>query len=171
MSETKTNIVLIGMPGSGKSTLGRRLASSFQLSYIDTDKLIEQAESMPVQDIIDTQGTDYFRSVEQTILCGLNVESHLLATGGSAVLSEAAMQHLATSGKLVYLRISEQTMLRRVQDGKTRGLVKMPSDSLQDLYRRRLPLYQRWADLTVDNDLSLDNLRYSELVEMISSVR
>ncbi|MBX2849032.1 MAG: AAA family ATPase, partial [Acidiferrobacterales bacterium] len=120
-SNEKTNLVLIGMPGSGKSTLGKRLADDLSIEFLDTDRLIEQKESQPIQAIADKSGINYLKSLEQSVLCDLSVKRHLLATGGSAVLSDPAMRHLSSIGKIIYLKIKLSTLLARVENSQTRG--------------------------------------------------
>ena len=146
------NIILIGMPGSGKTTVGRRLAKDLRYTFIDTDRLVERAVNMPIQKIVDNFGLRRFAQLEQRILCELAPSCSIIATGGSAVFSEAAMRHLGDYGTRLYLRISRQTMMRRITDKATRGLFKLPSHTLLRLYAERESMYPKYADLTFDND-------------------
>ena len=159
----KTNVVLIGMPGSGKTTLGRKLAQRLGKQFVDTDTLIESDQNMPIQAVVDRRGLSFMRDIEARILADIALDNHVIATGGSAVYSRTAMQHLGNNGIRVFLNISLKTLLDRVRDTRSRGLVKMPSDSLPRLYAERLPLYLEVADIEISNDkpitaVSLDAL-------------
>lgn len=161
--QDRTNVVLIGMPGCGKSTLGKRLAQTRGMQYIDTDALLEKVENMHIQDIVNRRGVGYLRALESEVLSSLNVSNAVVATGGSAVYSDRAMHHLGVGGVLVYLQISLVTLVKRVNNVSSRGLVKMKSHSLPRLYADRADLYQEAADIIVSNDkpfsaLSLDHL-------------
>ena len=149
------NITLIGMPGSGKTTLGRRLANMRGMKFVDTDRVIEQAVNMKIQEIVDRKGVYYLRDLEGDILSGLALKNHVIATGGSAVYSDSAMRHLGSMGALVYLKISLRTLTRRVNNESSRGLAKMKSHSLPRLYNERVALYEAAADITVSNDLPM----------------
>lgn len=152
------NITLIGMPGSGKSTLGKRLAKMRGMTFIDTDHILEQVENMPIQDIVNRKGVKYLRFLEGVVLSQLDFENHVIATGGSAVYSEQAMQHLGDIGARVYLQISMRTLIQRVDNAASRGLAKMKSHPLPRLYNDRLGLYEAAADLTVANDRPMSAL-------------
>lgn len=159
MSLRQTNIVLIGMPGSGKSTLGRRIAQQRGVGFIDTDVLIERSENMDIQAIINRRGIGYLHRLESEVLNGIRTQHHVIATGGSAVYSATAMQHFGRMGWRVYLKISLSTLLRRVNNVNSRGLAKMPQHSLPRLYKERLPLYEQAADVTFANDLPMTSVR------------
>ncbi len=150
MAGQKTNIVLIGMPGAGKSTLGVLLARRLGLGFIDTDLLIQSRESMTLQQIVDTRGHQALRTIEAQVLRELNGHHQVIATGGSAVYSEAAMQALAADGLIVHLHVDLAMILRRVTDYDTRGIAREAGQSLEALYREREALYRRYANLTVD---------------------
>jgi shikimate kinase len=145
----KSNIVLIGMPGSGKSTLGVILAKLTSRGFIDTDVLIQAAEGRPLQDIVDSQGYMELRSIEERIILGLDCRNHVIATGGSAVYSVAAMEHLAAGGVIVFLDVDLTTLQLRVRDMATRGLAKRPDQSFEDLFAERCSLYRKYADCTI----------------------
>ena len=152
VDEGLTNITLIGMPGSGKSTLGKRLAAMRRMKFIDTDDILEQVENMPIQDIVNRKGVRYLRVLEGRVLSQLNHRNHIISTGGSAVYSGQAMTHLGSLGARVYLKISMRTLTQRVNNVTTRGLAKMSSHSLPRLYSERAPLYEAVADITAVND-------------------
>jgi len=143
------NIVLIGMPGAGKSTVGVVLAKSLGMRFIDTDILIQERTGRMLQAILDEDGPDAFGRIEEETVLSLHAEHAVIATGGSVVCSEAAMAHLKAGGVVVYLEISYDEMERRLKNITTRGIVFLPGQSLRGMYDERAPLYERYADLTV----------------------
>lgn len=143
-------VVLIGMPGAGKSTVGAQLARRLGWPLVDADQLIERAYGGRLQDIVDEQGVQGLREREEAVLLGLALNACVIATGGSAVYSDKAMQHLRTNAMLVFLDIDLPSMVARVDNADKRGLARAPGQSLQDLYTERLPLYQRYATATID---------------------
>ena len=145
------NIVLIGMPGSGKSTVGVILAKRLSRGFVDTDLLIQIAQGRSLQRIVDTDGYLALREIEAQILTGLNCSNQVIATGGSAAYSHPAMSHLKRNGIVVFLHADLETLNRRVQDFSERGLAKSPDQTLDDLYRERLSLYTSYADITIDS--------------------
>lgn len=164
-----SNIVLIGMPGSGKSTVGKRLAKSLDMAFLDTDYLLEQRTNLKIQDIVNLRGLNFFRRLEETILSELECKNTVIATGGSAVYSAKAMQHLGDIGIRVYLRISLATMLRRVQNKGNRGLVKLARLPLQGLYQERRNLYPALADIVVDNNAGLTDIFFDQLISHLNT--
>ena len=146
----KSNIVLIGMPGCGKSTCGVLAAKALCKSFIDTDLLIQQEEGMPLQTIIDTRGGGYFALAEERCLCSLRADNAVISTGGSAVYYDSAMLRLRENGRIIYLRVSLEEMLRRVSNITTRGILLRGGESIEDMFREREPLYERWADSVID---------------------
>ena len=159
----ESNVVLIGMPGCGKSTLGHRLARQRGLKFIDTDLLVEQYENAPIQQIVNRRGFLYLRKIEADILSGIEIDGHVIATGGSAVYSRKAMDHLGEIGVRIYLSISLTTLMRRVNNNATRGLAKMPQHSLPRLYHERLSLYADTADIVVDNNWPMTAVRLDSI--------
>lgn len=150
----KTNIVLIGMPASGKSTVGVVLAKILGLSFLDLDITVQNHMGVTLQKVIDERGPGGFIEVENSVLSGLDCSNTVLATGGSAVYSDEAMRHLSEQGLVVYLKISYEGVKERIGDLDARGVV-MRNDSvrtLRDLYDERLPLYEKYAEITVDVD-------------------
>lgn len=146
----KSNIVLIGMPGSGKSTVGVVLAKQLSKGFVDTDVLIQTTSHRPLQDIVDTEGYMALRAIEEQVLCALDVKDHVISTGGSAVYSEAAMQHLAADGLVVFLDVSLATLRKRIDNFDTRGIARRPDQSFEDLFDERGRLYRAHADITID---------------------
>jgi len=145
------NIVLIGMPGSGKSTVGVILAKRLSRGFVDTDLLIQTAQGRSLQTIVDSDGYLVLRSIEEQILLELDCSNQVIATGGSAAYSQPAMTHLKRGGILVFLHADLETLHQRVQDFSARGLAKAPEQSLDDLFRERISLYSTYADITIDS--------------------
>ena len=144
------NIILIGMPACGKSSVGVILAKTAAMSFVDTDLLLQEKEGRKLQYIIDDQGMDEFLKIEERILSSFNAENAVISTGGSAVYSEGAMAHLKSVGTVVYLKLSLSEIDRRLKNIKTRGIAMGPGETLADLYDYRVPLYERYADITID---------------------
>ncbi len=149
MSNSCANIVLIGMAGSGKSTVGSLLARELSCRFVDTDTLIEQAQNLVLQEIIDTQGPMGFRRIEEQALLRINLQNHVIATGGSSIYSHAGMVHLQENGMVILLDVALPVLEARIHNLDTRGLVKSPGQSFADLFAERLPLYKKYADRTV----------------------
>ena len=148
----KDNIVLIGLPGAGKSTLGVVLAKIVNFRFLDCDLLIQQQQGKTLQQIIDERGVPGFLAVENEVLGGIAAKRTIVSTGGSAVYSPEAMEHLRSIGTVVYLKVDYDEMVRRVGDLDERGVVLRdgkPAD-LRLLYDERMPLYERYADITLD---------------------
>lgn len=154
----KDNVVLIGMPGAGKSTLGIVLAKILNYDFIDADLVIQNQCDKTLQKLIDACGPAGFIQVENEILSGIEASHSIIATGGSAVYSDEAMKHLTEIGTVVYLKISYDQLVNRLSDLQERGVVLKGGIgmSLRELYDERLPLYEQYAEITVDvNDLSI----------------
>ena len=144
-----SNIVLIGMPGSGKSTVGIILAKLTSRDFVDTDVLIQISQGRTLQDIVDTEGYMVLREIEERILLKLHCVNHVIATGGSAVYSHAAMTHLKSNGAVVFLNVELPVLESRIHNFAARGLAKRPDQSIEDLFEERFPLYARYADVTI----------------------
>ncbi len=163
------NLILIGMPSSGKSTAGVLLAKTVGYGFIDCDLLIQNQEKALLCDIISREGVEGFIQIEEGVNAALWAERCVIATGGSVIYSEKAMAHLKEMGTVVYLRIGEEEVARRIRNFERRGVVMRGNiNTLKDLYRERAPLYERYADVTIDcNGLNIDQTveRLAELVK------
>ncbi len=148
-STPTTNIIMTGMPGSGKSTVGVLLAKRLGLGFVDTDLLIQQHAGCTLQDIVDSEGYQALRAVEEDVLLRLDVERHVVSTGGSAVYSAKAMNHLKGYGVVVFLDIPLDLVIKRIGDYSLRGISRRPDQSLEELFEERFELYSRHADITV----------------------
>ena len=158
------NIVLIGMPGVGKSTAGVVLAKVLGYEFIDADLIIQQQEGKLLREIIAEVGTDGFIEVENRVNSQIEVEKSVIATGGSVVYGKEAMQHLREIGTVVYLKVSYDILEKRLHDIKGRGVVLKDGQDLRGLYEQRVPLYEKYADITVCED----NLNVEQTIEKIT---
>lgn len=143
------NITLIGMPGSGKSTVGVLLAKFLGYGFLDVDLVIQQQEGALLQEILDTRGVDAFLDAEEKAVLGLDCVDHVIAPGGSAVCREKAALHLKSLGPVVYLQVSLDELNHRIQNLSTRGIAMKPGQTLADVMAFRAPLYEKYADLTI----------------------
>lgn len=148
----RDNVVLIGMPASGKSTVGVILAKILGMDFIDSDIVIQHREDARLKDIIEEHGVNYFMMCEEQALLSINVSNTVIATGGSAVYSSAAMEHLAEGSKVVYLKVSLEDLEKRLTDIKGRGVVLRAGESLEAIFEIRTKLYEKFADITVEED-------------------
>ncbi len=151
------NIILIGMPGSGKSTIGVQLAKHLGLEFIDTDLVIQTDQGRLLQDIVDNDGHEVLREMESQTLQNLTTNKSLIATGGSAVYSDAGMQNLKAQGIVVYLSVNFEEIEKRINDSEnSRGIAKAKGQTLKDIYDERIPLYEKYADITINNNDFID---------------
>ncbi len=144
------SVILIGMPSCGKSTLGVLLARELGYHFIDSDILIQEHEGKLLHEIISERGIDGFMEVEDRVNCTISEEKAIIATGGSVVYCEKAMEHLGRLGKIVYLRIPFEEMKKRLGDYSHRGVIMRHGNALEDMYAERAALYEKYADITVD---------------------
>ncbi|NVN98110.1 MAG: shikimate kinase [Geobacteraceae bacterium] len=151
MSRSPSNIILIGMPGAGKSTIGVILAKQASLQFVDTDILIQSGQKRLLQDIVDNDGYLVLRLIEEETLLGLEISNCVIATGGSAVYSDKAMQHLKRNGIAIFIDVDLAVLESRVKDYSKRGLAKRPDQDFADLFQERTRLYRQYADITISN--------------------
>ena len=147
------NIVLIGMPGAGKSTVGVILAKVLGYEFLDSDLVIQREEGKRLFEIIDAVGTDGFLAVENRVNAGLDVSRTIIATGGSAVFGAEAMEHLKQDSVVVYLELPFEVIEERVSNAHNRGVAMQEGQTLRDVFDIRRPLYEKYADVTVNADL------------------
>lgn len=159
------NIILIGMPTAGKSTAGVILAKVMGYQFIDSDLVIQQQEDKLLKDIIAAQGVEGFLQVENRVNANLQANNAVIATGGSVIYGEEAMRHLRSIGKVIYIRLSYETITNRLSNAKQRGVVLKENQTLHDLYNERCPLYEKYAHYIVDGE----DLDVEELVNQIHS--
>ncbi len=145
------NIILIGMPSSGKSTVGVIIAKHLGMSFVDTDVILQTQQTKKLQDIINTDGIEKFLEIEENTILSLDLSNTVIATGGSVVYSEKAMKHLKANGIVIYLNINMRTVTRRLKNIKTRGVVLSPGQTLEEIYQKRKPLYEKYADIIIDS--------------------
>ena len=144
------NIVLIGMPGAGKSTIGVILAKALLYAFTDTDLIIQSRYGMSLCQIIEEKGTDAFLQIENDVLASCEFFNCVIATGGSAVYGEEAMEKLRENGTVVYLKLPASELEKRLSNIHTRGVAMKKGETIADLYEKRRPLYEKYADITVD---------------------
>jgi shikimate kinase len=150
MLKDKANIILIGMPGAGKSTVGVILAKHISWDFVDTDLLIQISQKRSLQEIVDYDGHMELRRIEEEVILELDCRNHVIATGGSAVYSQAAMSYLKSGGITVFLDVGLKVLQSRINDFDTRGLAKRQDQNLADLFEERYPLYKKYADIIVE---------------------
>lgn len=142
------NIILIGMPGAGKSTIGVVLAKKLGYDFLDSDLLIQQTEGLLLHEIIEKKGQDGFNQIENQVNQSIHVENTVIATGGSVIYGEEAMRHLKQTGIVIYLELPYAELEERLGDLNQRGVSMRSGQSLISLYRERVPLYEKYADIT-----------------------
>lgn len=152
MAQAFSNIVLIGMPGAGKSTVGIILAKYISFNFVDTDVLIQIQEKRTLQEIIDSEGHNVLRQIEENVLKTLSVKNFVISTGGSAVYSEAAMNFLKSTSIIIFLDMSFSLLKSRIHNFSTRGIAKKPEQSFEDLFNERYILYKKYSDVTINCD-------------------
>lgn len=148
----KNNVTLIGMPGAGKSTLGVVLAKVLGYQFLDSDLLIQKQEKRKLHRIIEEEGNEKFREIENRVNASIKAEETVIATGGSVVYCPEAMEHLKSISTVVYLRLPLRDLSKRLGNLKGRGVLLKKGQTLEDLYRERTPLYERYADLIVEEE-------------------
>ncbi len=148
----KENIVLIGMPGVGKSTIGVILAKELGFQFVDSDLLIQKQEKRLLKQIIEEEGIDGFIRIENQVNCSIAPQRAVIATGGSVVYGREAMEHFKKTGKIIYLKLSYESLKKRLGNLHGRGVIVREGQTLLDIYRERISLYEQYADLIIDEE-------------------
>ena len=156
------------MAGAGKSTIGKQLAKLLDLNFLDGDLIIEERINQSIQNFLDQHGGKEFTKIEEEVLLSINFDKTILATGGSAVLSDNAMQFLRKESEVIFLDVTYENISKRILNLSERGLVREPNQSLQETYDERLSLYRKYADHIVINDGDIDS-SLKQLVALIKS--
>ena len=160
------NIVLIGMPGVGKSTVGVILAKMIGYHFVDTDILIQEQENRLLCDIIESDGVEGFLKIENKINSNINITDSVIATGGSVIYGKEAMEHLGEIGTIIYLKLPYNILDERLENIKGIGVVLKDGQGLHDIYEERIPLYEKYADIVIDEE----GLSVEETIEKILEV-
>lgn len=159
----KNNIILIGMPTSGKSTIGVVLAKKIGFDFIDTDLLIQKEENRLLSEIIEQEGIPGFLEIENRVNKNIQVEQSVIAPGGSVVYCQEAMEHFRKIGTIIYLEVPYYEIEKRLANAKNRGVVLRENQSLKELYEERIPLFKQYANMIINEE----NLEISETIEAI----
>lgn len=166
----RENIVLIGMPACGKSVTGVVLAKSLQMGFLDTDLLIQEAAGKGLQEIINEDGMDAFKALEEQVLCQVDVTHTVIATGGSAVYYPKAMKHLKKLGRIVYIHVSVETILERLNNITTRGVAMSKDQDIAGLYEERKPLYESFAEITAESGKGSMEDTVADVIEKVKKL-
>lgn len=150
MSTIRNGVTLIGMPGAGKSTVGVLLSKRLALGFIDSDLLIQVREDKPLQQVLDDEGYLGLRAIEEAVLLTVEPRGNVIATGGSAVYSDAAMRHLAAGSRVVWLDVPLAELRKRIRDYETRGIARRPDQDFSELFAERQALYARYSSIRID---------------------
>ena len=160
------NISFIGMAGCGKSTIGRVLSSQLGISFVDTDFLIEEKFKLSLEQLKKEKGYEFVRQAEEQEILGLDENIKVISTGGSSVYSEKSMLHLNSFSKIIYINTPLDEIKQRIGDGQERGLAAPEGLSIDDIYKERVPLYNKWADIKLNGDKSIEDL-ISKIISLI----
>lgn len=160
------NISFIGMAGCGKSTIGGILSSQLDISFVDTDLLIEEKFKLSLEQLKKKKGYEFVRQAEEEVILRLDENIKVISTGGSAVYSEKSMLHLSSFSKIMYIKTPLDEIKQRIGDGQERGLAAPDDLSIDDIYKERVPLYNKWADITLNGNKSIEDL-ISKIISLI----
>ena len=159
------NISLIGMAGCGKSTLGNAISEKYNLSFVDTDKLIEAGWQMTLEEIKRKHGYETLRKYEEDVILNLDKSIQIISTGGSAIYSDRSMEHLKSFSRIVYIDTPLENIIERIDEGQERGLAVPGNPSIEEVYFDRKPLYEEFSQHTIDGSKSID-----ELIEIVLNI-
>ena len=162
-----SNIILIGMPGAGKSTIGVLLAKSMGYNFLDTDLIIQSQQKKKLQQIIDEEGIDAFLKCEERALTSIDFDCTVVATGGSAIFSEKGMEHLKKEGVCVYLKVDEQELIKRLSNIKTRGIACRKGETVAEIIEERRAYYEKYADVTINCEGATAEQMVERIIESI----
>jgi shikimate kinase len=160
------NISFIGMAGCGKSTVGGILSSQLDISFVDTDLLIEEKFKLSLEQLKKKKGYEFVRQAEEEVILRLDENIKVISTGGSAVYSEKSMLHLSSFSKIMYINTPLDEIKQRIGDGQERGLAAPDGLSIDDIYKERVPLYNKWAHITLNGNKSIEDL-VSKIISLI----
>ena len=160
------NISFIGMAGCGKSTIGGFLSSQLDISFVDTDLLIEEKFKLSLEQLKKKKGYEFVRQAEEEVILRLDENIKVISTGGSAVYSEKSMLHLSSFSKIMYINTPLDEIKQRIGDGQERGLAAPDGLSIDDIYKERVPLYNKWAHITLNGNKSIEDL-ISKIISLI----
>ena len=160
------NISFIGMAGCGKSTIGGILSSQLDISFVDTDLLIEEKFKLSLEQLKKKKGYEFVRQAEEEVILRLDENIKVISTGGSAVYSEKSMLHLSSFSKIMYINTPLDEIKQRIGDGQERGLAAPDGLSIDEIYKERVPLYNKWADITLNGNKSIEDL-ISKIISLI----
>ena len=160
------NISFIGMAGCGKSTIGGALSSQLDISFVDTDLLIEEKFKLSLEQLKKKKGYEFVRQAEEEVILRLDENIKVISTGGSAVYSEKSMLHLSSFSKIMYINTPLDEIKQRIGQGQERGLAAPDGLSIDDIYKERVPLYNKWADITLNGNKSIEDL-ISKIISLI----
>lgn len=164
----KDNIILVGMPTSGKSTVGVIVAKILGYNFVDADIVIQKKDGRRLSEIIEQEGVEGFIDIENKINSGIEVEKTVIATGGSVIYGVEAMEHYKNIGRVVYLKVGMEVLTKRLKNVKQRGVVMRPGQSLISLYNERSVLYEKYADITIDEK---DNTMEEVVADLIAALK
>lgn len=164
------NIVLIGMPGSGKSTLGVILAKTLGIGFVDTDLIIQKQQGRLLQDIINIEGLDKFLEIEEKAVLSTNSKGEVIATGGSAVFCHKAMEYLKENSIVIYLNLPYEIIVERLENISTRGVVATKGQTILEIYKQRTPIYEKYCDLNIECDNQSIETTVAKIVAEIQNI-
>ncbi len=167
----KTNIILTGMPASGKSTVGVILAKVLGMDYIDTDLVIQKREKALLCDLIRDRGVDGFLCAEEEAVLSVQEKNAVIATGGSVVYSDAGMRHLKEDGIVIYLKVGKEELFKRLHNIKERGVVLRPNETVEEMFESRSVLYEKYADIVVEEGESSIEETVMMIADEVSGIR